>query len=147
MMNFPTTTSEVSETTCPKVLPEKGRVDQHAHRHKEQDRKGFAEGKYIRADLMAERRDWLMMAPATKAPSASETPNKLRCAHGDAQGDGQDRQDEQLTRAGVGDAFEQPGNQPNADKEHDHHKRGGFEQGDRQATPSRNRPRWGPGRA
>ena len=50
--------------------------------------------------------------PARNAPSAIETPKSLRRSDGDAEGEDEDGQREQLARAGGGDAVEQPGDEP-----------------------------------
>ena len=57
-------------------------------------------------------------APARNAPRANDTPKTADETIGDAQGDGQHGQREQLARALAGDLVEQPGHDPGAGHEH-----------------------------
>ena len=140
MSSFPSTTSRVRAATWPRFCHRKAGLTSMPT-----ETKNRTENASRKANTSAPtwwlRCDWLMMAPATKAPSASETPNSSAAAHGGAQGDRQDRQDEQLARAGVGDALQQPGDQARPDKKHDRNKSGCLQQGDGQVSPVEGPPR------
>ncbi len=65
--------------------------------------------------------DSLRIMPAKKAPSAKETPNRLRRHEGDAERDRQHRQSEQLARAGMRPPNAAPRDDAPPDDQHEGH--------------------------
>jgi len=114
------------------VVQKEDGVDEHADGDKEENGESLAKWQHIRAHLVAQRRltDHRAGNECTERQGCAEQLGSTdRCA----EGDGQRRQDEELVRARVGNAQQQPGDQPAADERNQAHKCRGLEQRDAQS--------------
>ena len=105
------------------------RVDEHAHRHEEEDGEGLAEGQHVRADLMAQRRLGDDDAGQEGAERDRHAEQRGR-GEGDAEGHREGDEQEQLARLHAGDLQQHPGHDARAQQQHERDEHGGLEEGE-----------------
>jgi hypothetical protein len=113
---------------------EDARIEQHADGDEEQDREGVLQRQRVGGRLVAE----IGLGehhPGEERPEREGDSEQLRRAEGDAQGQGQDRQGEQLPRAGARRLIEQPGHEAASADQHQRREDGDL--GERQSDGQR----------
>ncbi|MNZ75809.1 hypothetical protein D3C78_942960 [compost metagenome] len=114
-----------------RFLEQDRRVEQHAHRDEEQHGEGIAQRQRVLRRLMAEFR-FVEDHPGEERAEGEGHAEQHRRAVGDAEGDGQHGEGEQLARAGRGDALQHPGHQAAAAEDHQRDEGGDLAQGQQQ---------------
>ncbi len=111
-------------------LPEDDRrVEEHADRHEEQDRERVPQGQGFGGGPVTELR--LAHHHAGEEGSEGEGHAEQQGGPiGDTEGDGEDRQAEELPRSRMGDVMQDPGDQPATDDEHQGHEGHDLAEGD-----------------
>ncbi len=109
------------------VGDEVARVDEHPHRHEEQDGEGLPERQHVRADLMAQRR-LRDHDPGQEGAEGDRHAEKGGRGQGDPERQGEGDEQEQLARLHARDPQEDPGHDARPQQQHERDEHGGLEE-------------------